>query len=161
MILKALKEYKFNLKDFKLNKKVLKSSYVYMSDNIYSLNSLISNQLIEYDKINENIYLDVDKMNQKEYNYQSGIFYMDNILSKGVFNLNYFGKLIVDCDRKVYTSMNLDCLGEITSPESFWRVLINAVFSKRYLDSKGESSFKSSCVGWVNSSNRDLSSSHT
>ena len=69
LILKALKEYKFNLKDFKLNKKVLKSSYVYMSDNIYSLNSLISNQLIEYDKINENIYLDVDKMNQKEYNY--------------------------------------------------------------------------------------------
>jgi pseudo-rSAM protein len=52
---------------------------------------------------------------------------MDNILSKGVFNLNYFGKLIVDCDKKVYTSMNLDCLGEITSPESFWSVLINAV----------------------------------
>ena len=68
-VLKELKEYKFSLKDFKLNKKVLKSSYVYMSDNIYSLNSLISNQLIEYNKINENIYLDVDKMNQKEYNY--------------------------------------------------------------------------------------------
>lgn len=52
---------------------------------------------------------------------------MDNILSKGVLNLNYFGKLIVDCDKKVYTSMNLECLGEITSPESFWTVLINAV----------------------------------
>lgn len=52
---------------------------------------------------------------------------MDNILSKGVFNLNYFGKLIVDCDKKVYTSMNLNCLGEIISPESFWAVLINAV----------------------------------
>ncbi|MBQ4634039.1 MAG: insulinase family protein [Bacilli bacterium] len=67
-VLNALKKYKFNQKEFILNKKALKSSYVYMSDNIYSLNSLIAGQLIEYDKINQNIYLDVDKMNQKEYN---------------------------------------------------------------------------------------------
>lgn len=68
LVLKTLKEYKFNAKEFDLTKKTLKSSYVFISDNIYSLNSLIANQLLEYDKINENVYLDVDKMNQKEYN---------------------------------------------------------------------------------------------
>ena len=50
------------------NKKILKSSYVYMSDNIYSINSLIANQLIEYDEINEFVYLDVEKLNKIEYN---------------------------------------------------------------------------------------------
>ena len=68
-ILKALANYKFNKKDFELNKKVLKSYYVYMTDNIYSINSFIANQLINYNKLNENVYLDVDKMNKVEYNY--------------------------------------------------------------------------------------------
>ena len=39
-----------------------------MSDNIYSINSLIANQLIEYDEINEFVYLDVEKLNKIEYN---------------------------------------------------------------------------------------------
>ena len=68
-IIEALKNYKFNLKEFNLNKKLLKSYYVYNSDNIYSINSFLATQLIIHGKINENIYLDVDKMNKKEYNY--------------------------------------------------------------------------------------------
>ena len=67
-IMKTLKQYKFDQKEFEVNKKILKSSYVYMSDNIYSINSLIANQLIEYDEINEFVYLDVEKLNKIEYN---------------------------------------------------------------------------------------------
>ena len=67
-IMKTLKQYKFDQKEFEINKKILKSSYVYMSDNIYSINSLIANQLIEYDEINEFVYLDVEKLNKIEYN---------------------------------------------------------------------------------------------
>ena len=66
--MKTLKQYKFDQKEFEINKKILKSSYVYMSDNIYSINSLIANQLIEYDEINEFVYLDVEKLNKIEYN---------------------------------------------------------------------------------------------
>ena len=68
-IIKALKNFKFNSKEFELNKKMLKSFYVYTSDNIYSTNSFIVSQIIVYGKINEKIYLDVDKMNKLEYNY--------------------------------------------------------------------------------------------
>ncbi len=41
---------------------------MYICDNIYSINSLIANQLIEYDEINEFVYLDVEKLNKIEYN---------------------------------------------------------------------------------------------
>ena len=68
-ILRALNDYKFNKKEFELNQKLLKSYYVYMTDNIYSVNSLIVAQMINHNKLNENIYLDVDKMNKVEYNY--------------------------------------------------------------------------------------------
>lgn len=68
-IINALKNYKFDSKEFELNKKMLKSYYVYTSDNIYSINSFIVNQIIIRGKINEKIYLDVDKMNKEEYNY--------------------------------------------------------------------------------------------
>jgi len=68
-ILKAFRDYKVNKKDFELNKKILKSYYVYMTDNIYSINSFIVAQLIKHNKINEKVYLDVDKMNKEEYNY--------------------------------------------------------------------------------------------
>ena len=68
-IIKALKNYKFDSKEFELNKKMLKSYYVYTSDNIYSINSFIVNQIIIRGEINEKIYLDVDKMNKEEYNY--------------------------------------------------------------------------------------------
>ncbi len=83
-IMKALKEYSFKLKDFKTNSKLLKSYYVYMSDNIYSINSFIASQLINRGKINENIYLDVDKMNRKEYNY---------VMSQ--IDLNNYGVVII------------------------------------------------------------------
>lgn len=68
-IINALKKYRFDAKEFNLNKKMLKSYYVYTSDNIYSTNSFIVNQLIIHGKINEKVYLDVDKMNKEEYNY--------------------------------------------------------------------------------------------
>ena len=68
-IMNALKSQKFNQKEFDLNKKMLKSYYVYASDNIYSINSLIVGQIIIRGKINEKVYLDVDKMNKVEYNY--------------------------------------------------------------------------------------------
>ena len=68
-ILKSLKKHKFDSKEFNLNKKLLKSYYVYTSDNIYSTNALIVNQIMVHNKINEKIYLDVDKMNKEEYNY--------------------------------------------------------------------------------------------
>ncbi len=67
-VLQELKEYRLNKNDFDLNKKMLKSTYIYMSDNIYSINSFVANQLMEYMQINEKCYLDVDNMNEKEYN---------------------------------------------------------------------------------------------
>ena len=77
-IMKELKTYKFNQKDFDSNKKMLKSYYVYTTDNIYSINSLIVGQIINYDEINEKIYLDVDKMNKEEYNYVMSQVDFDN-----------------------------------------------------------------------------------
>ena len=77
-IIEALKNYKYNTKDFNLNKKMLKSYYVYNSDNIYSFNSFIANQIIVRGEINENIYLDVDKMNKEEYNYVMSQVDFDN-----------------------------------------------------------------------------------
>ncbi len=68
-IMDALKNQKFSQKEFDLNKKLLKSHYVYTSDSIYSINSFIVGQIIIRGKINEKVYLDVDKMNKVEYNY--------------------------------------------------------------------------------------------
>ena len=77
-IMNALKKYKFNSKEFELNKKMLKSYYVYTSDNIYSVNSFIVNQIIVKGQINENVYLDVDKLNKVEYNYVMSQINFDN-----------------------------------------------------------------------------------
>ena len=68
-IMDAIKNYKFDAREFSLNKKMLKSYYVYTSDNIYSINSFVVNQIMTYGEINEKVYLDVDKMNKEEYNY--------------------------------------------------------------------------------------------
>ena len=67
-ILNELKNAKFDSKEFNLNKKLLKSYYIYLTDNIYSINSFVANQILIHNKINENIYLDVDKLNKVEYN---------------------------------------------------------------------------------------------
>lgn len=67
-IMKALKKFKFDLKEFNLNKKTLKSYYMDLSDNIFSINSFVTNQIFVRKEIVENMYLNVDKLNKKEYN---------------------------------------------------------------------------------------------
>jgi len=77
-IIDALKNNKFSPKEFEINKKMLKSYYLYMSDNIYAINSCVANQIINYGEINENMYFDVDNMNKLEYNWVISQVNFDN-----------------------------------------------------------------------------------
>ena len=53
--------------DFLRKKKTLLSSIIYMTENIFSLNHNIMNDIIKYDKFNENKYNDIKNLNYKDF----------------------------------------------------------------------------------------------
>ena len=54
-------------KDFERKKKVLLSSIIYMTENIFSLNSNITSDIIRYGKFNDNKYNDIKNLNYKDF----------------------------------------------------------------------------------------------
>lgn len=54
-------------KEFERKKKTLISSLIYISDNIFSLNHNVMNDIIRYGKFNENKYEQIKKLNYKEF----------------------------------------------------------------------------------------------
>ena len=63
-----MKNLKIDEKDFERKKKTLISSLIYISDNIFSLNHNVMNDLIRYGKFNENKYEQIKDLNFKEFN---------------------------------------------------------------------------------------------
>jgi len=55
-------------KDFERKKKTLISSLIYISDNIFSLNHSVMNDIIKYGKFNNNKYDDIKKLNFNDFN---------------------------------------------------------------------------------------------
>lgn len=54
-------------KDFERKKKTLISSLIYISDNIFSLNHSVMNDIIKYNKFNPNKYSDIKNLNYKDF----------------------------------------------------------------------------------------------
>ena len=65
MIDDELKSIKITEEELNRRRKVLKSNCIYRSDNIYSLNSKIVNNLFNYDKVILDEYEMIDKINMK------------------------------------------------------------------------------------------------
>lgn len=63
-----MKSLKINEKEFERKKKTLISSLIYISDNIFSLNHNVINDLIKYGKFNENKYEQIKNLNFKDFN---------------------------------------------------------------------------------------------
>ncbi len=66
-IKKEMTNLKINEDDFLRKKKTLLSSIIYMTENIFSLNHNIMNDIIKYDKFNENKYNDIKNLNYKDF----------------------------------------------------------------------------------------------
>ena len=71
ILLEKIKEEMTNLeideKDFLRKKKTLLSSIIYMTENIFSLNHNIINDIIRYGKFNDNKYNDIKDLNYKDF----------------------------------------------------------------------------------------------
>jgi predicted Zn-dependent peptidase len=65
MINEELKDIKITEEELNRRRKVLKSNCIYRSDNIYSLNSKIVNNIFNYDKVILDEYEMIDKINMK------------------------------------------------------------------------------------------------
>ena len=61
-------KYKVTEKEFNRKKKTLLSSLIFMSDNIYSLNNSIMNDIVKYGKVNYNRYNIIKSLNYEEFN---------------------------------------------------------------------------------------------
>ena len=66
-IIKEMKDLKISEKDFERKKKTLISSLIYISDNIFSLNHSVMNDIIKYNKFNANKYEKIKNLNFKEF----------------------------------------------------------------------------------------------
>ena len=62
-----MKDLNISETDFERKKKVLLSSIIYMTENIFSLNSNITSDIIRYGKFNENKYNDIKNLNYKDF----------------------------------------------------------------------------------------------
>ena len=62
-----MKNLDISEKDFERKKKVLLSSIIYMTENIFSLNSNITSDIIRYGKFNDNKYNDIKNLNYKDF----------------------------------------------------------------------------------------------
>ena len=62
-----MKDLKISETDFERKKKVLLSSIIYMTENIFSLNSNITSDIIRYGKFNDNKYNDIKNLNYKDF----------------------------------------------------------------------------------------------
>ena len=72
ILLEKIKEEMTNLeideKDFLRKKKTLLSSIIYMTENIFSLNHNIINDVVKYGKFNDDKYNDIKNLNYKDFN---------------------------------------------------------------------------------------------
>lgn len=62
-----MKNLDISEKDFERKKKVLLSSIIYMTENIFSLNNNITSDIIRYGKFNDNKYNDIKNLNYKDF----------------------------------------------------------------------------------------------
>lgn len=62
-----MKDLNISETDFERKKKVLLSSIIYMTENIFSLNSNITSDIIRYGKFNDNKYNDIKNLNYKDF----------------------------------------------------------------------------------------------
>ena len=62
-----MQDLKISETDFERKKKVLLSSIIYMTENIFSLNSNITSDIIRYGKFNDNKYNDIKNLNYKDF----------------------------------------------------------------------------------------------
>ena len=67
-IKQELKNLKISEQEFLRKKKTVLSSLIYMSENIFSLNSNIMSDIIKYGKFNNNKYNDIKNLNYKDFN---------------------------------------------------------------------------------------------
>ncbi len=67
-IKQELKNLKISEQEFLRKKKTVLSSLIYMSENIFSLNSNIMSDIIKYGKFNNNKYNDIKDLNYKDFN---------------------------------------------------------------------------------------------
>lgn len=63
-----LSDLKVSVEDFERKKKTLISSLIYVSDNIFSINRTITNDIIKYGFVRTNRYNDIKKLNFNEFN---------------------------------------------------------------------------------------------
>jgi len=66
-ILNEMKKLNVTEKEFERKKKTLISSLIYISDNIFSLNHSVMNDIIKYNKFNPNKYSDIKNLNYKDF----------------------------------------------------------------------------------------------
>ncbi|MEG2322655.1 MAG: pitrilysin family protein [Bacilli bacterium] len=66
-IIKEMTCLKITKEDFERKKKTLISSLIYMSDNIFSLNHSVMNDIIKYKKFNVNRYEDIKSLNYDDF----------------------------------------------------------------------------------------------
>lgn len=66
-IKKEMENLTISEEEFNRKKKVLLSSSIYMSENIFSLNNDIVNDLIKYGKFNNDKYNDIKSLNYKDF----------------------------------------------------------------------------------------------
>ena len=67
MIKEELENINISSLDLERKKKVLLSSIIYMTENIFSLNSNITSDIIRYGKFNDNKYNDIKNLNYKDF----------------------------------------------------------------------------------------------
>lgn len=67
-IKQEIKNLKITEQEFSRKKKTVLSSLIYMSENIFSLNSNIMSDIIRYGKFNDNKYNDIKNLNYKDFN---------------------------------------------------------------------------------------------
>ena len=65
---KELSNLDIEIKEFERKKKTLLSSLIYMSDNIFSLNNSIMNDVVKYGKVNVNRYETIKNLNFNDFN---------------------------------------------------------------------------------------------
>lgn len=80
-----LKELNINEKELERKKRVKKSSIIYSSDSIYSINSKIMSNVINYDKVILNNYKKIDDLNMDEMNEIINNINLDN---KSIYIIN-------------------------------------------------------------------------